>query len=66
MIANTVNIHDTDAYGNSALMEAVSERNNIEEIIPVLIANGADLDQKNDSGISPREYAENFDYDLPE
>ena len=50
-----------DSYGNTPLWRAVFDSQGRSELIQILLANGADPDAKNDSGVSPRELAERFE-----
>ncbi len=47
-----------DAYGNTALFRAVFSYRGEAECISVLLASGADPDQMNNHGVSPRSLAQ--------
>lgn len=59
LIEKGANLNARDAYGNTPLSHACSRIwHNGVDIINLLIAAGADIDAKNNNGISPRMIAE--------
>lgn len=57
IVRNNVKVDAKDEYGNTPLFRAVFSSQGNGEIIKILLANGADPNNKNDSGVSPFELA---------
>jgi len=57
LIAKKANIDPIDFYGNTPLSRALSNTKGRGEIIRLLLEAGADQNKKNNSGISPLEFA---------
>ena len=65
LLENGAGLENRDIYGNTPLIRAVSSFRGNGDIIEYLLANGADKDTKNNSGISALEWAENVaNYDI--
>jgi ankyrin repeat protein len=64
LLAAGATVDVPDAYGNTPLWRAAFESRGRGEMLQLLLANGANPDRANDSGMSPRQLAEtiaNFD-----
>jgi len=58
LLKSGVNVETKDIYGNTSLWRAVYSCKEKGDIIKLLLDSGADIKNKNDSGISPIELAE--------
>jgi ankyrin repeat protein len=65
LLAAGASVGARDNHGNSPLFRAVFESKGRGELIKLLLSNGADRDEKNLHGVSPRELAESIvNYDV--
>lgn len=60
LIDNGADVDIKDVYGNTPLFKAVFFSNGDTAMIKLLLDAGADPELKNDSGVSPKELAENI------
>ena len=58
LLKSGVNVETKDIYGNTSLWRAVYSCKEKGDISKLLLDSGADIKNKNDSGISPIELAE--------
>lgn len=58
LLKSSADLEIKDDYGNTPLLRAVFASNGKGDIIKLLLDSGADIDNKNDSGISSIELAE--------
>lgn len=65
LCAAGASIDARDAFGNTPLWRAVFDFRGRGDVIELLLANGADPDAANDSGVTPRELARRIaNYDV--
>jgi ankyrin repeat protein len=57
LVSKGANINAKDSFGNSVLWRAAFSSTGRGEFIKLLLDNGADKNEKNDSGVSPLELA---------
>ena len=60
LIDNGASVNLKDNYGNTALFKAVFFSDGKTDIIKLLIGAGADPDEENNSGMTPKKLAENI------